>query len=52
MPDGFPIQSNEADFAVQTLISEDLVNARQVWELNKQPACAELYPQNATDKGK
>lgn len=47
MPDGFLMQSSDADFAVQTLITEDLINARQLWQLNKQPSCADLYPRNA-----
>ena len=47
MPDRYLIRSSDADFAIQTQITEDLVNARQLWQLKKQPSCAELYPRNA-----
>ena len=47
MPDGFPIQSSDADFEVQTLITEDLDNALRVRQQHKQQSCADLYPRNA-----
>lgn len=47
MPDGFPIQSSDADFEVQTLITKDLDNTRRLSQRNKQLSCADLYPRNA-----